>query len=294
MKNVFIYIIIYINLVNLYYEGNRIIISLSSTKDRIINAEKIIFSILEQNVEYYKYKIILILSKFDLKRKDIPKKLLNIEKFNQLRIIFIKNNLTTQSNLLIGMKYYPSNPILIIKDYTVLPYGWLEMFIKDHIKYPNNIIAASIQYYFGKHLKINRIIEGYKGERFGVFNHITDMIFNFALINTYLGGTLYPKNIFTNNTFFNNELFLKITKDSDEFWQSCFIIMENKIFRQSSKIYDYTNYLIDDSILNGKKNTYDKLLISFLNYFPEFKGIIIKRQRKIINLNNKNNSYLNR
>ena len=94
MKNVFIYIIIYINLVNLYYEGNRIIISLSSTKDRIINAEKIIFSILEQNVEYSKYKIILILSKFDLKRKDIPKKLLNIEKFNE--ILSLKSNFNNQ------------------------------------------------------------------------------------------------------------------------------------------------------------------------------------------------------
>ena len=117
MKNSFIFIIIYINLVNLYYEGDKIIISLSSTKEKIVNAEKVIFSILKQNVEFSKYKIILILSKFNLKRRDIPKKLLDIEKMNQLRIIFIKNNLTTQSNLLIGLKYYSSNPILIIKDF---------------------------------------------------------------------------------------------------------------------------------------------------------------------------------
>ena len=208
MKNSFIFIIIYINLVNLYYEGDKIIISLSSTKEKIVNAEKVIFSILKQNVEYSKYKIILILSKFNLKRRDIPKKLLEIEKINQLRIIFIKNNLTTQSNLLIGLKYYSSNPILIIKDFTIFPFGWLEMFINDHLKYPNDIIAASIQYYFGKNLTINEINEGYKGESFGKFNHITDMIFNFALINTYLGGTLYPKNIFTNEAFFNIIIYL--------------------------------------------------------------------------------------
>ena len=283
MNNAFIFFIIHINLINLYYERDKIIISLSSTKKNIMNAEKTIFSILEQKVEYSKYKIILILSKFDLKREDIPKKLLKIEKINQLRIIFIKNNITTQSNLLIGLKYYPLNPILIIKDFTIFPFGWLEMFINDHIKYPNDIIAASIQYFFGKNSTINGIIEGYKGERFGVFNHITDMIFNFALINTYLGGTLYPKNTFTNNKFFNNELFLKITNNSDEFWQSCFIMIENKILRQSSKIYDYTNYMIDDSILNDKKkNIYEKLLKSFLNYFTKFKEIIDKRQRKII------------
>ena len=157
------------------------------------------------------------------------------------------------------------------------------MFINDHLKYPNDIIAASIQYYFGKNLTINEINEGYKGESFGKFNHITDMIFNFALINTYLGGTLYPKNIFTNKAFFNNQLFLKISNDSDEFWQSCFIMIDNKIVRQSSKIYDYTNYIIDDSIMNFKKNnTHEKLLKSFLNYFPKFKEIINQRQKKII------------
>ena len=284
MKNEFIFFIIYIiKLVNLYSIEDKIIISLSSNKEKIMNAEKVIFSILEQNVEYTKYKIILILSKFDLERKDIPKKLLEIVKINQLRIIFIKNKLTTQSNLLVGLKYYPSNPILIIKDFTTLPFGWLEMFINDHLKHPTDIISASIQYYFGKNLSINRIIEGYRGEFFGIFNHITDMIFNFALINTYLGGTLYPKNIFRNHSFFNKELFLKITNDSDEFWQSCFIMIENKILRQSSKIYDYTNYIIDYSISNERKdNIYEKLLKSFLNYFPKFKEIINKRQKKII------------
>ena len=218
-----------------------------------------------------------------MKRKDIPKKLLKIEKINQLRIIFIQSNLTTQTNLLIGLKYYPSNPILIIKDFTILPFGWLEMFINDHLKYPNDIIAASIQYFFGKNLKIKEIMEGYKGESFGKFNHITDMIFNFALINTYLGGTLYPKNIFTNKIFFNNELFLNISNNSDEFWQSCFIMIENKILRKSSKIYDYTSYIIDYSIMNNKKkNVYKKLLKSFINYFPKFTEIIDERQKKII------------
>jgi len=78
------------------------------------------------------------------------------------------------------------------------------------------------------------------------------MVFNFAIINTDLGGTLYPSNFFNNNIFYDSKLFLNITKDSDEFWQSCFIMIENKILRQSSKIYDYTKFIINDSHIKKK------------------------------------------
>jgi hypothetical protein len=110
------------------------------------------------------------------------------------------------------------------------------------------------------------------------------MIFNFALINTDLGGTLYPKNFFKNETFFNDELFLKITNDSDEFWQSCFIMIENKTLRQSSKIYDYTKYVIsNNSNINYRKKFFFEIIkSSFIEYFPTFKNIIINRQKKII------------
>ncbi len=110
--------------------------------------------------------------------------------------------------MIIAIKEYPNNPILIINDNIRFPCGWLEMFIKDHQKYPNDAISASIQYFFGKNLTITTFSDGYKSEKLGIFNHVTNMIFNFALINTNLGGTLYPKNFFKNEKFFDNELFL--------------------------------------------------------------------------------------
>jgi hypothetical protein len=182
------------------------------------------------------------------------------------------------------MKKYPDNPILIINDNIIFPDGWLEMFINDHKQYPNDSISASIQYFFGKDLTITEFSEGYQSEKSGIFNHVTNMIFNFALINTDLGGTLYPKNFFKNETFFNDELFLKITNDSDEFWQSCFIMIENKTLRQSSKIYDYTKYVIsNNSNINYRKKFFFEIIkSSFIEYFPIFKNIIINRQKKII------------
>ena len=57
--------------------------------------------------------------------------------------------------------------------------------------------------------------------------------------------------------------------------------MEDKVLRQSSKIYDYTKYLINDSFEN-KKPIYDKIKLTFIENFPNFKESLIKRQNKII------------
>lgn len=264
--------------------NDKLIISLSSNPKNINNIENVVNSILEQNVDHSLYKIILILSKLDFNNKnEIPTNIKLLEQSHKLRILLINNNINSQSRLIFAIKKYPNNPILLISDNIIFPYGWLEMFINDHKKYPNDAISASIQYYFGKNLEIREFIEGFKGEKFGIFNQAYDMIFNFALINTNLGGTLYPKNFFKNNSFFDLNLFLKISYDSDEFWQSCFIMIENKTLRQSSKIYDYTKHLINESNNSiDKKILLEKIKTSFLNYFPEFKTIVFKRQHKII------------
>ena len=94
---------------------------------------------------------------------------------------------------------------------------------------------------------------------------------------------MYPKHYFKNDKFFDDELFLKITKDSDEFWQSCFIIIENKSLRQSSKIYDYTKYIINNSDIDyDKKKFFESIKLSFIKYFPIFTKSIKNRQQKII------------
>ena len=136
------------------------------------------------------------------------------------------------------------------------------MFINDHRKYPNDAIVASIQYFFGKDGEIKEFSEGFKVEKYGTFNHVPDMIFNFAIVNSDFGGILYPKNYFKNKLFYDKDLYLKATDNNDDFWQSCFIIIEDKNLRQSSKIFDYTKYLINDDFEN-KKSIYEKIKSKF-------------------------------
>ena len=264
--------------------NEKLIISITSKFTNLYNTNLIIESILNQNCHHSFYKIILILSKKEIKDlNNLPKSILLFKKLNKIRLLLVDTEISLQTRLILSIKEYPNNPILIINDDTIFPEGWLEMFINDHKKYPNDIISGSIQYFIGKNLTIKTFSEGYKGRNFGIFNHITNMVFNFAFVNTNLGGTLYPANSFKKKEFFDLDLFNKISKDSDEFWQSCFIILENIILRQSSKIYDYTQYII----LKNKSNTnkeiiYKNNLIKFLEYFPEFRETVDMRQKKIL------------
>ena len=85
------------------------------------------------------------------------------------------------------------------------------------------------------------------------------------MINIDLCGILYPKNFFQNSTFYDNELYLKSSNNSEDFCQSVFIIVEDKNLRQSSKILDYTKYLINDKSIKEIYISSQYLLQSLLN-----------------------------
>ena len=93
------------------------------------------------------------------------------------------------------------NPILFVSPNIYFPEGWFDRIIQDHKKYPNDIITCSIKYYFGEKLTIKELSEDFKGKYFSTYNHIPNMIFNFAIINSNLDGTLYPSRMFKNRKF---------------------------------------------------------------------------------------------
>jgi len=287
---VFIFIYLsYINLINCIINKNddKIIISIISDLNNIRKTIITINSIIKQKINKDLYKIYLILSKQEYHNIfDLPDEIQLYEKQKYIEIEFVKEYFININRISITQNKYKNNSILIINNACTLPEGWLEMFFKDHIKYPNDAIAASIQYFFGNNTKVTEFSDGFRGSKFGLFNHVTELIFNFALINIDLGGILYPKNFFQNSTFYNNELYLKSSNNSEDFWQSAFIIIEDKNLRQSSKIFDYTKYLINDKsikeIYMKKKASFAEIKSYFVKYFPEFNELIIKREKKII------------
>ena len=285
-------IILFINiirlaLINCFLNSDKIIISLTSDINTIQNTKLVINSIIEQNVDKKYFNILLILSSKEFKNiNDLPNEIILLYEKRRIIIKFIDEKLTSMTSTLLAMKEYKDNSILIINNKCLLPSGWLKMFIEDHNKYPKAAIVATVQYYFGKNGEIKEFTEGFKGSKFGAFNHVTDMIFNFALVNIDLGGILYPRYFFHDQNFYDEKLFLKIINNSEEFWQSAFIIKEDKILRQSSKIFDYTKYLLDDinyeKSFKYKKELFEQIKKSFSVMFPNFESCVKKRQKKII------------
>ena len=286
MSILFIYII-YINIIKCFLNNkkHKIIISLTIHYTNIKNTKKIINSIIEQDVNKDLFEILVILSLKEFSnRNELPKEIQNLENSKNINFLFIKEKLTNKIRTLITMKKYKNNPIIIVNDKCILPEGWLKMFMNDHNKYPNDAIAASIQYFFGKGNEIIEFSEGFKGEKFGTFNHVPDMIFNFAIISIDLGGILFPENFFQN--IFDENLITKTSDISEDFLESAFIIKEDKVLRQSSKIFDYTKYLLN--IINYEKYYKNKIKLlqkdklSFLKIFQDFNESIEKRKKKII------------
>ena len=77
-------------------------------------------------------------------------------------MLFIKEDINNQSKLLIAMKEYKNNPILIINNNCLLPNGWLDMFIEDHKKYPDDALVASIQFFLEKMEKLKNFLKDLK------------------------------------------------------------------------------------------------------------------------------------
>ena len=119
---IFLYIILSINCNTYNNEENKIIIALSSNKKEIQNTNEIINSIIEQNIDNALYEILIILLSKDFKKiEELPNNIQFLEKEKKIKMLFIKEDINNQSKLLIAMKEYKNNPILIINNNCLLP-----------------------------------------------------------------------------------------------------------------------------------------------------------------------------
>ena len=60
-------------------------------------------------------------------------------------------------------------------------------------------------------------------------------------------------------------------------------MIENRVLRQSLKIFDFSNYIINkNEFINENSIIYEQSLRRMLFYFPWFKKIVHKRQKKVI------------
>jgi len=252
-----------------------LIISMTSYPPRI-NFVKISFdSIIKQKIDPTLYHCVLVLSitEFINKELDLPKDLLNLVYSEGIEIIWYNKNIKSHKKIIPTLKKYPNNPILIVDDDTLRNEGFIQTFLDDHKKFPNDIIFGYTDVIFTKEYKFVSKKKFKKNE------------YILARPANGLGGTLYPPHTFKDKRFFNEEIFMKLTPNSDESWQWCFLIMENKSFRKLSKNFAIKQIRHSQkiSLYKENKNKYNIIIKKLYDYFPEFKKQLDIRIKKCYN-----------
>ena len=225
-------------------------------------------SIIKQNISATLYHCILVLSitEFPNKELELPLDLLNFIYNEGIEIIWYKHNIRSHKKLIPILKKYSNNPILIIDDDNKRDDGFIQAFLDDHKKYPNDIIFGYNRFVLNKDYKFKK-------------KKIKKNEYILARPSNGLGGTLYPPNTFTDKRFFYENIFMKLPPSSDEIWQWCFVIIENKNFRKLSKNFKIN--LIPNSqkvtLYKENKNKYNHIIKFLYEYFPDFKTQLNKR-----------------
>ena len=189
-----------------------------------------------------------------------------------VEVIWDEGNIKSHKKLMPTLERYPENPILVVDDDARQREGWLQAFIDEHKKHPDDII-------YGHSSSIVEVFDGkiYEGmAQRGFHTHPGQRTYNEKPANG-AAGTLYPAHTFTDERFFDRELFMRLTPNSDETWQWAWAVMGNKTFRCLPKcnyplpIGRSEHALIDMNLL--KYTEYHNAIAS---EFPEYKNQLIK------------------
>jgi len=268
--------------------NDTLLVSMTSYPARIFGVFDVFISLLHQSADHSSYQCCLTLAEEEFSNgvEDLPSELQLLIQNGWVKLIWY-HNIFSHKKLIPILPLYPENDILIIDDDIIRPYNFIEIFQNDHKKYPKDIICGSFSFYLDNKIKFNRF-KYFIGQYCGGMNPVPNIIFQTGRPANGAGGVLYPKHTFTDQRFFNESLFLEISKSSDELWQYVFNIMENREFKQTSIIFDNSvNYIkgsqeLKSSLYKTNKFKYPVISKMLIDTFPEYKKQASERQRKII------------
>ena len=265
-----------------------LLVSMTSFPERIYGVKDVFFSLLYQSADISSYQCFLTLAieEFINGVEQLPEELQKLIINGWVKIIWY-HNIYSHKKLMPILKIFPENDILIVDDDVIRNYIFIETFQHEHKSYPNDIICGTFAYCYDKDLNMKRLT-GFKSENALLFNAVPNIIFQTARPANGFGGVLYPSHTFSDERFFNESLYMQLSPTSDESWQFAFLMIENKIIRQTSIIFDNSVNFVENT-QNMKtclhKVNKDKLSVineKLIKTFPEYKFNSLERQKKII------------
>ncbi|KAG4084994.1 hypothetical protein H8356DRAFT_1298624 [Neocallimastix lanati (nom. inval.)] len=268
--------------------NNTLIISMTSYPLRIKGVFEIFISLLHQSANISSYQCFLTLAgeEFINGEKDLPDNLQKLINNGWVKLLWY-HNILSHKKLIPVLQKYPENDILIVDDDIIRTYKFVELFQKEHDKYPDYVICGIFVHYYDNELNVHRL-NGPKGENCNKINAVPDIIFQTGRPANGAGGVLYPKHTFTDKRFFNETLFMNLSPTSDEIWQYTFNIIENRVLKQISTIIDFSfNFIkgsqkLKTSLYKVNKKNYSVINENIKKFFPEYIENSKNRQKKLI------------
>lgn len=139
---------------NSSYKGHanvteKIIVSLTTWKKRIINVPAVIDSIYRNSVKPDKLVLNLSIEEFPNKEADLPLDLVNYLKNDLFEIIWNEGNAKAFKKFIPTMQKYPHDAIIAIDDDFIYPEDFIETFVKKHKEMPEYPLSGNMVMYSG-------------------------------------------------------------------------------------------------------------------------------------------------
>lgn len=125
-----------------------VIISMTSYPARIKYVGLVWYSILKSITPTMNVHCVLVLAKeeFPKLEQSLPTDLRVLVKCRKIELLWCDKNTKSHKKLMPTLTAYPNNPILVIDDDQLRTPDWLQNFLTDHQKYPNDVLAGLIHF----------------------------------------------------------------------------------------------------------------------------------------------------
>jgi len=273
-----------------YFGDDKIIVSITSYKKRLLHLKDVINSILKQTKK--PYKICLTLYKEDIRYMDAD--LQNFLEENKIEIIITDEDLGPNKKWYYVMKKYKNNPIITIDDDIIYNNDLLKTLYDSYLKFPFSISARRVHKIKydkeGNPIEYAKWLYEYKSEAFQP---------SFDLFATGVGGVLYPPNILNVDTIdineikkclFADDIFLK--KRENDLMKKVVWVKNNNLY-SGKEIKEFKGNGL--ALVNNLKNRNDEYIKKIgLKQIEEEKNIVKTSKERNKKINRTANKVINK
>lgn len=240
---------------------SKIIVSLSSVRERYHKLPPVLYSLLNQTLK--PDMVILWLDDETEDLTTIPYEITQFKK-NGLEIRFTKK-VNKYTNIICTLKEFRESIIVAVSDSIIYPKDWLRRLYLSYVSMPNSIHVHSAK----------KVLLDNKDNfiSYGDWKYINKESADFSNFINSEEGALFPPNCFTNEVF-REDIYLKNAPVSVDTWFWIMALTHNRkicVVKNHYRMFACIDYFerIKNCFINSGSNAYDNALNSLIKYYRQ-------------------------